>query len=411
MIELDGIQYELKTPQENAENALSFINDFCKTNDVRNSHGELVQIEQNWANPLYMLIYGFSYLVTILQKLIYNAGCALNVARASDRQLLNIAEIANVKRKKATKTTIVVMVYANLSTDTDPAPAPCPITKDLIVTLTYGGDTITFSPAYETIIPINGSVPMVLICNQEGSYSIPAGSITSFDVNPIGFRKISSLASIPGQKEETYASLRRRIQERSTSGTQLDRAAADITQLDGVTLCNVYFNYSNTNTTIINGIKVPPRQALLFVQGYSDDIAKVFYNHLSCLTAGKDYQYTLKQEYLTHAGQKLPVYIIPPTIVYPQLRIFIGEKVIAEARQGIKDAIASLSEDISIGELLTSTKIINKVQESYPQLALSGVQLALDDNVFSYQVQAQEYQLFQFDDSKISIIEPQASDD
>lgn len=409
MIELDGTQYELKTPQENADSIVEYINTYCTSNGVRNSHGELVQIAQNWANPLYAIIFGASYLISILQKLIYNAGCSLNIARASNRQLLNIAEIANVRRKKATKTTVTVMIYANTSSDTDPV--PCQLTKDLIVTLAYGSETITFSPAYETVIPVNGSIPMVLVCKQEGSYTLEQGAITSFDTNPSGFRKMISLASVPGQKEETYADLRQRIEQRSTTGTQLDRAAADITQLEGVTLCNIYFNYSNVTYTVVNGINVPPRQSLLFVQGYSDDISKVFYNHLSCLTAGKDYQYALKQTYTTHAGQELPVYIIPPTFVYPQIRIFVNVKLITETIQGIRDAIASLSQELSIGESLTSTKVINKIQEAYPQVPVNGVQLALDDNVFSYQVQVQEYQLIQFDDSKISIIEPVSKDD
>ncbi len=409
MIELDNIQYELKTPQENADSAVGYINDYCKTNNITNSKGELVQIAQNWANPLYAIIFGASYLVSILQKLIYNAGCSLNISRASNRQLLNIAEIANVRRKKATKTTIVAMIYANITSDTDPV--PCKITKDLLVTVAYGSESITFSPAYETEIPVNGSVAMVLVCNQEGSYSMEAGSITTFDTNPAGFRKMVSQASVPGQKEETFADLRQRIEQRSTTGTQLDRASADITQLEGVTLCNIYFNYSNVSYVVVNGINVPPRQALLFVQGYSDDIARVFYNHLSCLTCGKDYQYTITQTYTTHAGQELPVYIIPPTFVYPQIRIFVGIKLITETIQGIRDSIASLSEELSIGEALTSTKVINKIQEDYPQVQVNGVQLALDDNVFSYQVQVQEYQLIQFDDSKISIIEPVSKDD
>lgn len=404
MIELDGIEYEVRTPQENADSLITFINDYCTSNNVKNSKGELVQITQNWANPIYLILYGFAYMASILQKLIYNVGCSLNVARASDRQLLNIAEIANVRRKKATRTTMVVTIFANLSSDENPV--PCHITKDLLISINYGNDALTFSPAYETTIPINGSIPMILVCNQEGSYSINAGSINNFDVNPAGFRKIVSQASVPGQSEETIADLRKRIQERSTTGTQLDRAAADITQLNGVTLCNVYFNYSNTKDVIVNGINVPPRQALLFVQGYSDDIAKVFYNHLSCLTAGEDYPQSVKQIYTTHAGQNISVYIIPPVIVYPQIRVFLNEKVIAEVSQGIKDCIAQLSEEITIGATLTSTKVINKIQSLYPQYALGGVQLALDDNVFTYQIQAQEYQLFQFDNDKISILEP-----
>lgn len=404
MIELDGIEYEVKTPLENTEEALGFINDYCSSNNIKNSKGELIQISANWANPLYVILYGLSYLVTVLQKLIYNAGCALNLARASDRQTLNIAEIANVRRKKATKTTVEVIIYASLSNEANAS--PCHITKDLIVTIKYGNDNITFHPAYETIIPVNTAVPMVLVCDQEGSYSLAENAVSSFDENPQGFRRMTSQPSIPGQKEETIADLKQRIQQRATTSTQLDRAAADITQLEGVTLCNVFFNYSNVSETIINGITVPPRQALLFVQGYSDDIAKVFYNHLSCLTAGKDYALALMQEYTTHAGQKLPVYIIPPTIIYIQVRVFLNEKVIASVRQQLKDAIVGLAEEINIGALITSTKIINKIQGVLPQVSLGGVQLALDDNVFTYQIQAEPYQLIQFDDSKILVVEP-----
>ena len=110
---------------------LGFINDYCTTNNITNSKGELVQIEQNWANPLYILLFGFSYLVTVLQKLIYNVGCSLNIARASDRQVMNIAEIANVKRKEATKTTIQAIIYSKL---TGTVAVPCHITKDLVIT-------------------------------------------------------------------------------------------------------------------------------------------------------------------------------------------------------------------------------------------------------------------------------------
>lgn len=403
MIELDGIQYNVRTPEENAENMLGFINDYCTTNNITNSQGELIQIEQNWANPLYILLYGFSYLVTVLQKLIYNVGCSLNIARASDRQVMNIAEIANVKRKKATKTTIQVIIYANL---TGVGAVPCHITKNLVVTTNYGSQVISFSPAYEVIIPVGGSVSMVLICNQDGSYSIPAGTITQFDSEVAGFRSMTSSASVPGQEEETIADLRTRIQERATSATQLDRAAADITQLDGVALCNIYFNYSNTNNVIINDITVPPRQALLFVQGYSDDIARVFYNHLSCLTAGESSPTAIPQVYTTHAGQQLPVYIIPPTVIYPYIVIYLNEQVVASINQGIKDAIATLASSISIGQTLTSTMVMNKIQEAYPTLALAGVSLSLDNENFTYQLEIQPFQLFGFNTEYMLLSEP-----
>lgn len=396
MIELDGVQYNVRTPAENAQEMITYINDYCSTNNILNSKGELVQIEINHANPLYMICYGFGYLASILQKLVYNAGCALNISRSSNRQLMNLAEIANVKRKAATRTTVPVMIYSNIQETT--GAVPCPITLDLVVSYTYGSQTITFSPAFETTIPIGGSQYMVLICNEEGSYSIPAGAITSFDENPVGFRSMSNFASVPGQDEESYASLRARIQERATTATQLDRAAADISQLPGVSLCNIYFNYSNINSTVVGGITVPPRQSVLFVQGFSSDIARTFYNHLSCLTAGSDYQYAIQQNYVTHAGQSISVYIIPPTVVYVYINIYIGSQVVQSVNQGIKDAICSLSSSLTIGQSLTSTMVIDKIMEAYPNLDLQGVELSLTgaDGTFTYVLDPQPQQLFGF---------------
>ena len=406
MIELDGIQYNVRTPEENAENMLGFINDYCTTNNITNSKGELVQIEQNWTNPLYLILYGFSYLVTVLQKLIYNVGCSLDIARASDRQVMNIAEIANVKRKDATRTTVQAMLYADLVVGMGEGQSPCHITKDLVITTNYGSSVISFSPAYETTIPVGGAVSMVLICNQEGSYSIPAGSFTHFDTPVEGLRTIVSSASVPGQDRESIADLRTRIQERATTSTQLDRAAADITQLDGVSLCNIYFNYSNTSDVVINDITVPPRQALLFVQGYSDYIARTFYNHLSCLTAGKDSPTAIPQIYTTHAGQQLPVYIIPPTVIYPNIVIYLNEQVTADVNQGIKDAISSLASSMSIGQTLTSTMIINKIQKAYPSLALAGIEISPDEITWGHQLEAQPFQLIGFNTDNMRLSEP-----
>ena len=404
MIELDGIQYNVRTPEENAEDILTFVNTYCSEHNITNSKGELVQIDLNWANPLYLILYGFAYLTTVLQKLIYNVGCSLNIARSSPRQLMNLAEIANVKRKEATRTTIHVILYANNLTDPDPV--NCHITQDLLVSMTYGSQVITFSPAFETTIAIGSSTPMVLICNQEGSYSIPAGSVTAFDDEVPGLRKIESQASVPGQARETLSELRARIQERATTSTQLDRAAADITQLHGVSLCNIYFNYSNDSPVIVNNIEVPPRQSLLFVQGYSNDIARVFYNHLSCLTAGGDTPSTLTQVYTTHAGQDIPVHIIPPTVVFPYITIYINTQETADVISGIKDAIATLALNMTIGQTLTSTDIILKIKEVYPTLALAGVQLSMDNEAWSYQLEAQPFQLFGFSSDHMLVSEP-----
>ena len=401
MIELDGIEYNVSTPQENAEAMVTYINDYCSANNILNSKGELVQIEVNPTNPLYEICFGLGYLTSIMQKLIYNAGCSLNIPRASDRQLLNLAEIANVKPKKATKTTFTAMIYADRDIDVDPQ--PCHITMDLTMSLIYGGKTITFSPAYETIIPVGGSVSMIMICNDEGSYSIPAGSFTEFDTEVTGLHSIVSYASIPGQDAESASDLRSRIQARAITSTQLDRAAADITQLDGVSLCSIYFNYSNINSTIVSGITVPPRQAVLFVQGYSDKIAETFYNHLSCLTAQGPT--SLEQVYTTHAGQQLSVYITPPTALEVYIQVYLGQQVISSVIDGIKETIASLSSSLTIGQTLTSAMVVDVIQSNFPGVNIQGAALSLDNTVYTYRIMPQSNELCTFNYSKIAVVE------
>ena len=45
MLSLDGIEYTVKTPEENASDLVSFINDYCRSHGIKNSLGEDVYIE------------------------------------------------------------------------------------------------------------------------------------------------------------------------------------------------------------------------------------------------------------------------------------------------------------------------------------------------------------------------------
>ena len=79
MITLDGIEYTVKTPEENASDLVNYINDYCAAHNVKNSKGEVINIAANETNPLYMILYGNAYLATVLQKLIYSAACRMSV--------------------------------------------------------------------------------------------------------------------------------------------------------------------------------------------------------------------------------------------------------------------------------------------------------------------------------------------
>lgn len=406
MILLDGIQYEVKTPEENVTDMCDTINTWCATNDVRNTHGDVIQIEKNFANPLYIMLYGLAYLVTILQKLIYSAGCSVSIASSADKQLLNIADMCGIKRRERTKTSVTCIVYSNLS---GTGAVTCHITTDLSVTIPVSGVNVVFHPAYDIDVPPDESRTIVLIAETYGSYSISAGSISSFDSEPEGFRAMTSLASVPGQDQESIADLRQRIQRRSVGGTKQDLASEAIGQLDGVSVCNIYFNNSVAATETVMGIQVPPRHSLLFVQGYSPNIAKTYWSYMTTRCAGSDHAEAVEQVYNTRAGQALPVYIFAPEIIPVFIRLYFNQAVEDVTAQAMRDTIATLAASLSIGQRLTSTEVVDVLQAKF-SVVPAGCQLSLSDTNYGYQVKPGSYQLLSFivDVTHIQIINSEA---
>lgn len=401
MIELDGVEYMVKTPEENASDLIRFINDYCQAKGIKNSLGEIIYIDANEGNPLYMGLFGLSYLTTILQKLIYSAGCSLSIPEASIRQLLNIADCAHVIRNSATKTVILGTVYAEENES-------CTITQSLSATVTSGTYELVFHPAFDVTIPAGGIRQIVLVAEDYGSYNISEDTITEFDDAVEGFRKMTTKASTPGQSQESIPSLRQRIQRRAVEGTATDRAAEAIRSLDGVGLCSVYFNDSPTTSKYVGtrNLEIPPRQALVMVQGYSDDIAKAFFSHIVCQTAGADYPVEIgaySQVYTTHARQDLTVWVIPPQQVPVYIHIYIYESLTQEQISGIKDAIGSMSASLTIGQSISAKEVLDVVAEAYPDLTLQGAYISSDNSQWSYVASPLEDEVFIMDVSNITV--------
>lgn len=400
MVEVDGLEYELDNAETNAQRVMDSINDYATENNITDDDGEVVQMTKNWANPLYMLMYGVGALFTYVQNLLVSAANSISLTSSSDRQLLNLADIAMMRRKTATKTTVIGTVYANLASDTA---VDCRITTDLTCTTVSGSTTVTFSPAYDVTVPIGGMATIVMIADVEGSFSIPANTL-SFDTEPTGFRALVTNASIPGQVEETIAKLRQRMQTRSVSYTAQDAAAEEIGQLEGVTVASVYYNNSVVDSETVNGIVVPPRQALVFVQGYSPDIAKAFYTHMDCQVAGENAPNVITQYYVTHARQQIPVYIQQPEQINAYIRLYIPNSISDVQMQQYKDTIATLAQDLTIGATLTSDAVLALMRETYPKDSFQGCQVSNDGEAYMYRAKSGPYQLFTFNSDNIQVI-------
>lgn len=408
MILLDGIEYDVKTPEENVDDLVTYINDYCAANNVTNSLGEVIYIENTEANPFYMLAYGLSYLTTVMQKLIYNAGCAISLAEASPRQLLNLSDIAGIKRSAATRTVIQGVVYANLE---DTGAVDCVITQDMEATITIAGMDVTFHPAFDVTVPVGESRAIVLIAEQYGAYSIAANTITQFDDIIPGFRSMATSASTPGQDVEPIASLRARLQRRSIEGTQIDRAAAAIQSLEGVAMCNIYFNYSPSEVEYVaygdSSIAVQPRTALLIVQGWSNDIAQVFYRYLFCATSGNDVAGAQPLTYTTKAGQELTIYVVPPHSRNIYINVYVKNKLSYEQVDGIKDVVCSLAGVLSIGQELASSDVINIVSSNYSNLTVQGCEISLTgvEGSYAYKQTPETTDVLIFNADNVHVIE------
>ncbi|MGL4483428.1 MAG: hypothetical protein ACRCUS_00605, partial [Anaerovoracaceae bacterium] len=136
MIELDGISYALQTPEENTQELITYVNSYCSNNNIKNTKGSIIFVETNIANPLYLLFWACGYLASKLQKLLYNIGCLTSLVASSERQFLNLCDIARLQRQQQTKTSIKAIVYS------DPESAsPCVISTADKITVLLSGQT------------------------------------------------------------------------------------------------------------------------------------------------------------------------------------------------------------------------------------------------------------------------------
>ena len=370
MVEIDGIEYLERTPLENAYDMVTYINDYCSEHQIINSKGELVQIDVNPGNPLYMILFGFAYLASVIQHLLISCANSFNVGRASDKQLLNIAEAANVRRIAPTKTSMTVLVSCPVDSE-----EPCLISETLTITYSSGSSSVTMHPLINVTIEPGEMKAFAVQAEDFTSMSIPEGVISGFDTDPDNLGTFHNYASVPAHEIETIANLRSRIQKRQESTSRLDRAIDAIRGLEGVVQCNIFYNYDYQNPSIQAGISVPPRQSLLIVQGYNNDIAKTFYSHLACLTTGGDRPDVIEQDFVTHSGQVIPLFIVPPTFVPIKIQVVTRYQVADDYWAKVQNTVQAYMTQLVIGQELTNVGLITLINEKYPDINLMAVNI------------------------------------
>ena len=368
MIELDGRSYVVNTPTDNAFALLNYVNQFMVDNDVKNKKGELVQFKISLASPIWLLIIGIGYVATVCQKIMYAVAQAFNIADCSDQQLLNLAKIARLSRKEGSYTTIVCTVTAA-------AGGACEITTSLEAKATYEGVEYTFNPIYNEEIPAGTSAEVILICTVTGPVYVAAGEITGFVTDPEYFESMTSSASQPGSGLESLSSLRTRLMTNEAI-SPLMGAIQGINALDGVTKAVVLFNPNYDSSMILGGKTVPPKRAIIFVQGYSDKIAQEYYKYMSAETYNDGTAH--QQAFVMENGQSFSVNYYTPVAVDLYVRVSVTEALTLERTGEIKAAVANLSNTKPIGSNYTSSYIIDTLNTNLNFPEITGIAISTD---------------------------------
>lgn len=392
MIELDGIEYPLKTPAENTQDLVTFVNQYCYDNNVLNSEGEVVTIAVNMASPIYLLFWATGYLASIVQRLLYSIGKQYSIAASSEKQLLNIATNAGVLRRIPTYTTIRALVYATAGGD-------CDITTLLGATIVSGGKSYRFSPSFAKLIPASGTAIIVLQSDTLGALSVPSGAIVQFDTDVPNFDHMTTAPSVPGRDLETLASLRRRLLARQSASSSLDLAIQAIRGLQGVVACNIFYNTNPAAPITVGGLSIAARHTALYIEGHSNEVARTYFTYTD--RPSTDDTEAITQTITLLNGQTFPVYILPPVAVPVYVNIYTMGEVSDATKQLIRDAVIGISIDVDIGNQLTAAMVLEKMDPLYRVI---GVTMSLvDTGPFSYSAAPEANELLSFSAANITI--------
>lgn len=392
MIELDGVEFVVKTPIENTSDMIDYVNQYMIDHDVRNSEGEVVFIEVNITNPIYLLFFAAGYIYSIIQKLLYSIGRQYSIANSSGKQLLNIATNAGLRLLPATPTTIRIIVHAKID-------GLCQITTALAVTVTLDGRSYLFHPIFAVDIAAGENAVVILITDALGSLYLTAGAITHFDTDVINLDYIASDASVPGRELETIPALRRRLLARQSVTSSIDQAVQALRNLPGITACNIFYNTNNVDSIFIGTLEILPRHTALYVQGYNDNVAKTYLSYIDRPSTNDTG--ALTQSYTLLNGQVVSVYIIPPAIRLAYVRTYTSEEVSDATKALIRGAVKQVAIDLDVGSRMTLAQVMERMDPSFKVI---GADMSLvSGSGYTYTIKPEPNELITLLDANISV--------
>jgi len=210
--------------------------------------GQIISVIANAVDPLWQVA-----------EHSYNA---FNPNGATGVTLENLVRLNNLKKKKATATTVTLTF-----TGTDGTLIPSGLVVRTNPTLT-GGVSYKFDTTTSGVIT-GGIFTTLAVCQEVGAIQLPIGSVTILDTAVVGSPTVTNVTvGNVGQNEETDPELRarREIQVSLPSVSTTDSIVAGINNIETVLSVVVYDNDTGSDIGF-DGVTVSPHSLYIIVQG------------------------------------------------------------------------------------------------------------------------------------------------
>ena len=273
--EIDGETWQPQTAVEHADHIIDEINRLLQENNIQDASGNVIQLNKNFSNALYLLTLGDGQRFADNDAKLSKAINSFNIELCDDAQIENLLPIAAITRNPGSYSTLQIVVTAS-------ADGQCVVPAG--ARLPY--EDVNFVVPTETVISAGSSAVIETVCDTLGPVVVLTGEVTAFENEIANMESvINPTSSVPGIAPETTNALRRRLINADTIKYSLDGCKRALEELTGINHARIYFNYNvGEPLELAGGVEVDPRTAYIVVLGSSDKIAETYAEYMSAPT-------------------------------------------------------------------------------------------------------------------------------
>ncbi len=355
------------TPKTASEHAVAMLNEY---NALLQAQG-LPQIVAVQDNALWLMMLAVGSKLQATDDAILQGYNSFNLDLADGQQISNLLPAAGTELIPGSATSVLLNIAAGSG-------GALTIPEGSL--LPFGA--VNFMTASGITIAASGTGEMVATCDTDGPIVIGPGSLTSFSASFPNLLSVTNpAAGVTGRNAETQNEARQRLIIGDTIGWNLNGVQRAISSIDGITQCRVYFNFSTSESLVLQGgTIILPRHAGIIIVGEDTsgtEIASTYFGLMNAPTDG-----LLSQDYTFLNGQVIPVNYFEAGEQNLWVKVFYDND--NETQSGFETAISDVVEAITftIGQTVSS-QTISEALTGFQYATILGAEVSTDGVTYS----------------------------